>query len=159
MVREFSIAEFVLHLAAVHERLEHGDQEAMEQAALVVQNQAKSNIGHYQTGISPFADWASLADATRDDRVRQGFPEDDPLLRTGGLRDSIEHVVAPFEAAIGSNSEIAEYQELGTDKIPPRSFLGGAAVQTGEQVARILQQGVVTTLVGAEVFEGRIPIE
>ncbi len=158
-MREFSIGEFVLHLAAVHERMEHGDQEAMEQAALVVENRAKADIGHYQTGIAPFADWASLAEATRDDRVRQGFPEDDPLLRTGGLRDSIEHVVAAFEAVIGSNSEIAEYQELGTDKIPPRSFLGGAAVQTGEEVARILQQGVVKALVGAGVSGGRLDIE
>lgn len=158
-MRDFSIAEFVFHLTAVHERLEHGDQEAMERAALVVETRAKANIGHYQDGIEPFADWASLADATRDDRVRQGFSEDDPLLRTGDLRDSIEHVAGSFEAVIGSNSEVAEYQELGTDKIPPRSFLGGAAVQTGEQVARILQHGVVTALVGTKVFGGRIDIE
>ena len=30
------------------------------------------------------------------------------------------------KATVGSNSDIAVYQELGTSRIPPRSFLAGA---------------------------------
>ncbi|MGI4793142.1 MAG: hypothetical protein ACRYG8_03470 [Janthinobacterium lividum] len=157
-MREFSAAAFALHLEAVAHRMEHGDQEAMEQAALVVERRAKAIIGHYQDAAAPFAGWAELADATKEDRVRQGFADNDPLERTGGLRDSIEHVAAPKEAVVGSNSEIAEYQELGTGHIPPRSFLGTAAVQTSEQVARILGQGAVTALVGRSVFQGHMEI-
>lgn len=49
--------------------------------------------------------------------------------------------------------------ELATARIPPRSFLGIAGVQTGEQVARILGQGAVTALVGKNVFQGRMEID
>jgi hypothetical protein len=71
-------------------------------------------------------DWPQLAESTQRERERLGFAANEPLLRTGDLRESIEYTVLPREAAveIGSNDKIAVYQELGTSRIPPRSFLG-----------------------------------
>jgi phage gpG-like protein len=114
----------------------------------VVEKEAKAEIGHYQGAAGPFSAWPELADATKEDRLKSGFSENDPLLRTGELRDSIEHTAGVDEAVVGSNSDIAVYQELGTQHIPPRSFLGGAAVRKGEEVANILGRHVVKALAG-----------
>lgn len=77
---------------------------------------------------------------------------------TGDLRDSIEHTVLGDEAHVGSNSEIAEYQELGTAHIPPRSFLGSALVQTTDEVVKIIGEGVVGALTGREIAGGEMPV-
>ena len=155
-MREMSLAGFIAHLAAMEIDVHHETQRALERAAIVVETEAKAEIGHYQDGAGPFAAWAELADSTKDDRVAHGYSENDPLLRDGTMRASIEHAVhmtgiTSGEADIGSNSDIAVYQELGTSRIPPRSFLGGAAVRKSDEVARICGECVVTALVGEQV--------
>jgi HK97 gp10 family phage protein len=158
MAREVTLSGFIAHLTAASLAVRNHQHEALEKAARVVEAEAKREIGHYQGEAGQFAPWAELADSTKADRVRQGYAENEPLLRDGTLRDSIGHVVRGNEAVIGSASEIAVYQELGTDKIPPRSFLGGALVRKSDQVAQILGEGVVKALVGPGVFQGRLPI-
>lgn len=155
---DMSLAQFIGHIAASINHLKHAEHQAMEQACLLVENEAKREIGTYQSGAGPFVPWAELADSTKDDRARKGFPDNEPLLRTGTLRDSIEHKVGDKEGCIGSDSPIAEYQELGTVHIPPRSFLGGAAVRKGPQVAQILGLSVVRALVGDAVVNRSFPI-
>jgi HK97 gp10 family phage protein len=120
----------------------------LAEAAEVIATEAKAEIGHYQAAAGPFQAWAPLADATVKDRVSKGFSPNEPLLRTGGMRDSIETTVSRNSAEIGSNSDIAVYQELGTSKIPPRSFLGGAAVRKEDEVVRILGEHVKAHLEG-----------
>ena len=58
----------------------------------------------------------------------KGFPVPAPLLRTGEMRDSIGHQVDPvqLELVVGATDRTAVYQEIGTSRIPPRSFLGRA---------------------------------
>ncbi len=155
---KMSLTGFAAFLAAATLRVEEEQRQALERAAQVVEAEAKRSLGHYQEAAGPFAGWAALAEATRDDRVHHGYPEDEPLLRDGTLRDSIGHAVDGDEAVVGSNDPVAEYQELGTDRIPPRSFLGGAAVRKGEEVARIVGRGVTSALVGGGVHEGRMEI-
>jgi phage gpG-like protein len=103
--------------------------EALEVAAVIIEGEAKAVIGTYKYG------WTELADSTKRDRERKGFPPNEPLLRTGELRDSIEHSAGVETAYVGSNLNIAVYQELGTSRIPPRSFLMGAAVHKGKEAA------------------------
>jgi phage gpG-like protein len=155
---DLSILGAIARLSEMAIAVEVEQRRALERAALVVEAEAKREIGTYQDETGPFAPWAELADTTKNDRVRQGFSENEPLLRTGDMRDSIDHVVEQDEAVVGSNSDIAVYQELGTDRIPPRSFLGGAASRRGEEVARILGGGVVKALVGKDVVGGLLPI-
>jgi hypothetical protein len=158
---DMSLGDFIGHLTKVVATLEHekhNEHEAMERAALLIENEAKKEIGHYQAGAGPFAGWAELADSTKDERVKQGFAENEPGLRTGEMRDSIDHVVGDREAVVGSNSENLERFELGTAKQPPRSVLGLAAVRKAPEVARILGMDLVQSLVGRGVFMGRLPI-
>ncbi|HEY8126224.1 MAG TPA: hypothetical protein VIF88_12500 [Methylocystis sp.] len=111
----------------------------VERACRLVQKTAKSYIGNYDHP----GNWAQLAEATQADRVRQGFAANEPLLRTGDLRDSIA-IDAPYRNGaetygyVFSNSPIARYQELGTVSIPPRPFLSTAAMECEPQVHAIL---------------------
>nr|WP_220495205.1 hypothetical protein [Pantoea pleuroti] len=94
-----------------------------------IEETAKKEIGVYQPAYGPFDAWAPLAESTKHDRVRQGYSEDEPLLRSGELRDSIESEVVGLAAIVGTKSEIGLWQEVGTTHIPPRPFIGPAYVR------------------------------
>jgi phage gpG-like protein len=68
-----------------------------------------------------YPEWPALSPETLAHKIGGG-----PLLETGEMRDSIRHEVVPEELAVvvGSNDKRALFQELGTSRIPPRSFLG-----------------------------------
>jgi hypothetical protein len=123
--------------------------------AKIIQEDAKARIGHYQGAVGEFPAWAPLADATKADRVRKGFSEDDPLLRSGELRDAIEvrphregAIVGIFEGAI---AKIAVWMELGSRHAPPRPFLGPATIIKGEAAVAEIDSAV------AEVFGSKKP--
>ena len=94
-----------------------------------IEETAKEEMGVYQPAVGPFEAWAPLAASTKADRVRLGYSEDEPLLRSGELRDSIESEVVGLAAIVGTKSEIGLWQEMGTDRIPPRPFIGPAYVR------------------------------
>lgn len=159
-VHEFSsLMEMAVHLGEVLATERHAEHHGLEKAAVMIEQEAKRAIGEYQDGEPPFAAWAQLADSTVAEKEKLGFaPPDNPLLRTGALRDSIGHVVQNLEAQVGSNSEIAEYQELGTIHIPPRSFLGLSAARKADAAAEAVGKEIVVNLVGEEVFGGSLLI-
>lgn len=113
-----------------------------------IEETAKEEIGVYQPAYGPFDAWAPLAESTKADRVRRGYAEDDPLLRTGKLRDSIESEVVRLAAIIGTKSDIGLWQEVGTSHIPPRPFIGPAYVRKidplMESVGKTILQGFKT---------------
>lgn len=92
-----------------------------------IRDRAKEKIGEYQPSSHGFNAWAPLSQSTMDQRVFKGFPANNPLLRSGELRDSITMRSDGNGAIIGSPLDIALYQENGTEHIPPRPFLGPAA--------------------------------
>ena len=112
------------------------EQRGLEKAAVIVEKEAKRVIGTYDYG------WTPLAESTLAHKKA-----DTPLLETGAMRDSIQHTVRGRAANIGSNSDIAVYQELGTAKIPARSFLAGAAAHKGKEVANAIGKEVFTHLI------------
>ena len=154
-----SMAHLATHLARIAVAEHEMQHEALERCAKLVEKRAKAKLGEYQDAAGPFAGWAELADATKADRAAKGFPDDEPLLRTGALRDSIGHTVRDSVAQIGSDSDIAVYQELGTRHIPPRSFLGGAMAESLSEVKQIVGESAVAALVGKGVFNRRLGIE
>lgn len=94
---------------------------------------AKEAIGTYAFG------WPQLAASTQADRTAQGYAANEPLLREGPLRGSIEHetTIELYGAAgvVGSSDIVALYQEMGTSRgIPPRSFLGEALMRSAPLV-------------------------
>jgi phage gpG-like protein len=158
-MREFTALEAIVKMAEIAIAVELETHKALEAAAQVVEKEAKAVIGDYQPDAGPFAAWAPLADSTFAEKEKLGYaPPDNPLLREGYLRDSIGHVVEGHEAAVGSNDDVAVYQELGTKSIPPRSFLGAAAVHKEAEVVELLGEGVVSGLVGDEVVNSYLPI-
>jgi phage gpG-like protein len=136
-MKELSLTEFATLLGGLALEVEHQNHEALEKAAKLVEKGAKDVLGTYEYG------WPQLAESTQKDRERQGFTANDPLLRTGELRDSIEHSADRHEARIGSNLDIAIYQELGTSKIPPRSFLKETMVRKIDEIQEIIGQNIV----------------
>lgn len=141
---EHMIVREISTLAALH----HG----LESVAKVIESTAKSEIGVYQPETGPFQEWAPLADSTEAEKARLGYPADAPLLRDGTLRDSIKHEVSGLEAVIGSESDIAAYQEFGTKTIPPRPFIGPAAFRNKENIEAMIGGAVVTGLVGGDLI-------
>lgn len=134
----FSPNSFAAFLAGAAFEIEHGKDKGLEKACVILETEAKRVIGTYDY------QWPQLAPSTQADRARKGFPPNEPLLRTGELRDSIGHTVGHGEAWVGSNSKIAVYQELGTRTIPPRSFLSGAVSAKQEEVEKVFA-GIVMT--------------
>lgn len=153
-----SLAGFIAHIGHTVVEIEHHTHHALEVAAKMVEAEAKAEVGKYQASASPFSEWPELADATKDDRSKQGFDENEPGLRTGAARDSIDHAIGHHEAVVGSNDQHLEWFELGTVKQPPRSILGIAAVHKAPDVARELGGGVVQAIIGPGVFNRRLPI-
>ncbi|WP_435018496.1 HK97-gp10 family putative phage morphogenesis protein [Tundrisphaera sp. TA3] len=154
-----SLGHLAAHFAEIALKQHEMEHHALEKVGKLVEKRAKAKIGEYQDEAGPFIAWPELADFTKEDRLRQGFSENDPLLRTGAMRDSIGHQVAGSEVHVGSNSDIAVYQELGTSKIPPRSFLGGAAVDETKRIREIIGEEAVASLVGEKVFGGKMKID
>jgi hypothetical protein len=152
---------FAEHLMRVAARLPAAEAMAMDQGAKVIQDAAKESLGYDQGAAGPFGAWPPLAARTREERAEQGYPEDEPLKRSGLLGDNIERCAEAREARVGvpdlevshpydnrteNIGEIAEDQEFGTRDIPPRSFIGRAAFVHGEGAA-----GVVLSVVAAAV--------
>lgn len=104
-------------------------------AAVVVKEAAKAAIGTYSFN------WPPLAPSTLARKAA-----DTPLLETGELRDSIQHHVDGHVAHIGTNDGRAVFHELGTVRIPPRSFLVQAAIHKETEVHRIIEREVVLHL-------------
>jgi hypothetical protein len=61
-----------------------------------------------------------------------------PWLRTGALRASIGNEVDGNVGVIGSSSDVAVDQELGTRSVPPRPFLASTAADTVEDIAALI---------------------
>ena len=128
---------------------------AMEAAAVLVQETAKAEIGTYQAAdMGPFTSWAPLKESTVKEKRTLGYADDEndnPLLRTGEMRDSISHVYdwQRFTFVVGATSEIAVYQELGTSRgIPPRPFLAPALYRNIPEIRKIIGATIESTLAG-----------
>jgi HK97 gp10 family phage protein len=127
-----------------------GVHRGLAKCAQAIEEDAKAELGHYQAATGPHPAWPELAEATQEERARLGFTPNDPLLRSGKLRDSIEHEQQGLEAVVGSKLDIAAYQEFGTEKIPARPFMGPAVFRRREFIARVIGGYAVAGLCGGE---------
>ena len=143
-----SLADFAADLVKIGVAIDMIGGELLEEACKIVETEAKHVIGTYSAGYN----WPQLAWSTQIDRDLHGFPMNEPLLRTGELRDSIQHTVQrewrEWTGWVGSNSQIAVYQELGTSRIPPRSFLGGAATAKEREIVEMICKGAHKRFLG-----------
>jgi hypothetical protein len=111
----------------------------LQKALDIIKDESQRVIGTYD----PLYEWPQLAPETQRERERLGFSPNDPLLRTGELRDSIETEILQRATRdqpvaigeVGTNDPVAAYQEFGTATIPARSFLERAAVVKLPEIA------------------------
>lgn len=143
-----TLLEMAAKLASVAIETEIAGQMAVEQAAYIVEVNAKDLIG------SDEGQWPALAESTLEDKARQGYGVPNPLLRTGGLRNSIERTVGHWRAWVGSNEDVAVWQELGTDKIPPRPFIRYAAMQAEDLIHALTVKAVGRAFSGHKASAG-----
>lgn len=115
---------------------------ALEHAARAVETEAKRVIGTYDYG------WPELAESTQEQRVAQGYSANEPGLRTGEMRDSIEHTTQGDEAHVGSNDEHLVFFDLGTSKQPPRPVLAAAAMHKEHEIVDLIGRTMVAHLSG-----------
>ncbi len=153
---DMSLLDAAMHFALREAAIRTSANAALERVAVRIENTAKSEFGIYQPAIGPFDEWPDLADSTQQERVRLGFNPDDPLLRTGELRDSIEHRTAELETSIGSDSDIMVWQEFGTERIPPRPVLGPAAERNTEFIQAELGGAVVAGMIGGSLIHASL---
>lgn len=176
-LKEFSsVGALAEYLESRMSAVEAALREGVRQGGELIQHEAKSEIGHYQAAAGPFPEWAPLAEATLDGyttangrhfpgKVDFGFsPPDNPLLRTGELRDAIGMVHDDRHAVVGvpdrtvgtgtpedpirNVGDVAFWHEFGTDKMPPRSFLGRAAFLKGKEAAHLIGRALIVSLFG-----------
>lgn len=124
----------------------------MAQAAEIIEKEAKAELGTYQrTDTGMFPPWDELADNTKANRRRLGYPENEPGLVTRAMHDSITHAAERNEAAVGSDDDDMVWFELGTVHQPPRSTLGVAAVRKEKEVAHLIGRATVMHLFGGDM--------
>lgn len=121
---------------------EHENHRALERCGKLVTREVYRVIGSYDYG------WPQLAESTQNQRESLGFEPNEPLLRTGRMRDTIWFKVQHNEVTIGTDDQIAIWQELGTSRIPPRPFLEGALKAKTPEVLEIIGKDAVRKLSG-----------
>jgi phage gpG-like protein len=141
-----NIAEFVGVLGQIAV-MEAADRRALEKAAVIVETESKRVLGTYDYSWPPLQPETVASKATGDS----------PLLETGELRDSIHHEVHGHEADVGSDNDKAVWHELGTSRVPPRSFLMQAAVHKEHEVVKVLEAEVVLHLELMALRYARLP--
>lgn len=147
---EMDFGEMGLHLAEHANHTFHGLQHALRHAAEHVQHVAKEMFGHYQGAHGPFPAWAELAESTKSQRVALGFSANDPLLRTGQMRDSISYTIDGLDAVVGSTDPNMPVHELGRrdGTIPPRPVLGPALFLSRDAISRIAGRTALGAFIG-----------
>jgi hypothetical protein len=150
MTKVFSLLGFIAELPAIARDVEASGPKIVEQACKIIQKKAKAAIGKEHEL------WAPLAESTIADKAHHGFPTPKPLLRTGELRDSIEYTAHGLQGWVGSDLDIAVYQELGTKHIPPRSFLASSAIASEDKIHRMAAATTIATLSGYGRHAGEI---
>jgi hypothetical protein len=116
--------------------------------AKAITAKSKAVLGSYEYG------WPPLQPET----VARKATGDSPLLETGEMRDSIGYtIIEPGKRAeVGSNSDIAVYQELGTETIPARSFLAQTGARHGKAAAELAGAIVAASIADKRVLGGEL---
>jgi len=146
-----SLAEF---FDALPGAIDRGLRKAADGIGLAIEQRAMEKLGTYQPG------WPQLESSTQAERISLGFAPNDPLLRSGLLKDTIQGVVEPmncgYRVVVGSDAPQARIQELGgvnsgrpgAKDLPPRPYLAPSVVEAEDAI----QQSVALSI--AREIEG-----
>ena len=124
---------FINFLGGIPNTIERDTPHFLNVSGALMEQKAKEYIGEYQPAVGNLPAWAPLADSTVAEKSRLGYAED-PLLRTGEVRDSITMKTDQHGVTVGSDNPVAAMLEHGTSKMPPRSFLERAVLQSEKDI-------------------------
>ncbi len=152
-MREFDLQSFAAFCAVGGELvrdIEIAKKTALHAMAQLIVAEAKKVLGTYDY------DWPQLAPSTQADRVQAGFAANEPLLRTGELRDSIEYtIISDHEAEVGSDPDLAlffvgepEEKMLATLQQTRANLQAQLAQQFGPDIAAQIAAAFVKALIG-----------
>ncbi len=131
-----SIPQFLDFLRTRPGAVEAAQKRGLEAAGRMFQTTARDMIGE------EIPDWADLAASTVEEKQRLGFTDrispTDPLYRTGELRASIRSVVDGSRVTLGTDDPVGEWQEFGTQRMPPRPFIGPAVHNDYRDAAELI---------------------
>jgi phage gpG-like protein len=137
MTGVFTVLGFVAKLKAIEHDMDALGPAIIRKACEMVAEEARRVIGE------GYDYWPALKPETLARKMMNT-----PLLETGELRASIEWTSSGLEGAVGSNNDKAVWHELGTARIPPRSFLMGAAIEMEPQIHVLFKRAVIAVIAG-----------
>ena len=150
MTQFSSFADMASHVGRAAASLPAGIAAALAATGEAAASQAREKMGIYQDGVGPFPAWPELASSTQIERVELGFSANEPLLRTGELRDSIGFAVNALSVTIGSPLDKAVKMELGDPgaSVPARPFLGPAMWEESLRAGQRIKIAIANALTG-----------
>lgn len=155
---DMTLRQFAARMAFIAKASEVGQTAALAKIAGMMQTEAKGLIGHEDvSGSGPFRPWAPLADDTVKAKSKKGqtgrVSRTDPLLGTGGFRESIQKDSDHTDAVVGSDDPVAVYHEFGTSKMPARSTIGMALSRVAPEAVSV----AAAHILGPLLYNGRKP--
>lgn len=152
-MKKFDLQEFSIYLSKLAVKYESYETKAAEFSLNILEKESQDKIGHLNSGGGEFKDWAPLAESTLADKQRKGYifnADGNPLYREGDLKKSIKSSYHPNlrKGYLGSTSIIGLYQEIGTNRIPPRSFIGLTMFQSKPVITNIMSQMMMQWITG-----------
>jgi hypothetical protein len=149
MAQMFTLGSFARFLVdEVIVNADTGRKEALEVMAKAIKSKARGVLGTHEYG------WPPLEPET----IARKATGDSPLLETGEMRDSIDYtIIEPGKRAeVGSNSDIAVFMELGTERVPARSFLAQTGARHGKAAAELAGAIVAAAIADRRVLGGEL---
>lgn len=144
-----SLEALAVHMVATAFQWRAARRAALWEAARLIREDARAQIGHYQDAVGNYPAWEPLAESTEDEKARLGYETEAPLLREGDLRNSFRRSMDGDDAVvIGSTDPVMEYHEFGTDKMPPRPVIGPAALKKMPEIQALLGTAIAAVIVG-----------
>lgn len=132
-----SLADGAAFFTGLSIKIDRANKKAVEKACRIIRDEAKRVLGTYDYG------WTPLAEST----IARKATGDSPGLETGAMRKSVKFSVdgttMNWVGTVGTSDPHALWFELGTIHMPPRSFLGGAAMQKEHEVKQILGHDMI----------------
>jgi hypothetical protein len=93
------------------------EKELDTQGALIL-TEIKAKFGTYQAG------WPQLAEVTQEQRTKLGFSPNDPLFRSGDLRDAVKAERTDFKLFIGIKDGAVTLEAPGSKPVDAALVLG-----------------------------------
>jgi phage gpG-like protein len=141
MMNFANLALAAAHFHGMSRDIEKTEHEIIRRACIAVWTEARRVLG--TEGYS----WPALSVATLAHKTHAGT-----VKETGELLDSIEWSSHGLEGSVGSNNDKAVIHELGTSKIPARTFLVGAALAMEGKIHKMAAKAVAAVISDGHLF-------